>query len=174
MYFLICCSASLTLPSEPQLFMSVQSDLYDLMFDRFEYKEQVTTCDLHDCKIPLCLTERSSLAVAHSPPDSFAVLLMHRSVNAAGSWAGPRGKVSVGSDSAALLPNPLPLGAGLVPLNLGRGFPLSAAQWPRSPSLPVPGNSVPVEEIPPQPAWPWENVSPFIHKQELWVLLIKW
>lgn len=112
MYFLICCSASLTLPSEPQLFMSVQSDLYDLMFDRFEYKEQVTTCDLHDCKIPLCLTERSSLAVAHSPPDSFAVLLMHRSVNAAGSWAGPRGKVSVGSDSAALLPNPLPLGPG--------------------------------------------------------------
>lgn len=44
----------------------MQSDLYDIMF---EYKEQVTTSDPYHCKIPLCLTEHSSLAIKYNPPN---------------------------------------------------------------------------------------------------------
>lgn len=127
-----------------QLFMSVQSDLYDIMSDGFEYKEQVTTCDPYDCKVPLCLTEHSSLAITRSPPNTFAALLMHRSTNAAGSWAEWRGRPPLLLDlsSTPLLPNPLPLGAShwcCWTAELGQAAEDSLclpAQWPGRPSLP--------------------------------------
>lgn len=131
--------------------MSVQSDLYDTMFDGFEYKEQVTTCDPYDCKIPLCLTEHGSLAIAHSPPDSFAALLVPRSTSAAGSWAEGRGKASCRISVTQLCCQTLSLsGQSPVPLNLGsrRGFPLSARTVTQEafPALRQ-ENRVPVAEI---------------------------
>lgn len=103
--------------SESQLFMSVQSDLYDKMSDRFEYKEQVSTCEPYDCKLPLCLTEHSS---GYSTQSQSHWLPCYAEPHC--SWAERRGGLLLDVSSAALLPNPLPVGAApgaAEPLHLG-------------------------------------------------------
>lgn len=103
--------------SESQLFMSVQSDLYDKMSDRFGYKEQVTTCDPYDCELPLCLTEHSSGWSTQSQSH-----LCPADAEPHCSWAERRGGLLLDASSAALLPNPLPVGAApgaAEPLHLG-------------------------------------------------------
>lgn len=169
MYFLKLLQYCTHVAEKPQLFLSVQSDLYDIMFNGFEYKEQVTTCDPYDCKIPLCLTERSSLAITHSPPNSFAALLMHRSTSAAGSGAERRGKascwISVTQPCCQIRSLSGPVTGAAAPLNSGRGFPLSAGTVTLE-TFPAPRRET--ESLCRrsflQSAWPWENVPPPIHK----------
>lgn len=95
-----------------QLFMSVQSDLYDIMFDWFEYKEQVTTSDPYHCKIPLCLTEHSSLAIKYNPPTDICCPTDACIYKCSRQLSKMKGEgLLLHLSYAALLPNPLPLGA---------------------------------------------------------------